>query len=93
MNKTRIITIEEIQQRVEWLLPELIQVGYEQAECNEERMVDHDDAIRILMDDLGLGGDLMDVCKESMTLLGTLLKIRSGNAWEREFPGNIAVGF
>jgi len=91
--KTRILSIEEIQQRAGWLVPELIQVGYEQAECNEERAVDLDDAVRILTEDLGLGGDLMDVVPESISLLGTILKVKANKNWNSEFPNSIATGF
>jgi hypothetical protein len=83
--KVRIFTIEEIEKEVQMLITYLIQLGYEQADCNDEGWVDQGDAIRILLEDYT---GYINVAKESMDLMGTLLRIRSRKAWELEFPGN-----
>lgn len=73
---------------------DLIQIGYEQADCNEERFVDHGDAIRIFFDgnddtNSGITKNLNDASRQ---LLGTLIRIKTAERWTREFPENKAAG-
>lgn len=71
----------------------LIEIGYEQANCNEERYVDHDDAIRILFD---TGFPYIDritksISNDSLLLFTTLVRIKTAARWAHEFPNDKAV--
>lgn len=71
---------------------DLIQIGYMQADCNEERLVDHDDAIRIFFEDEGLYPHVIDrLNDDSKRLLGTLIRIKTASRWADEFPNHIAA--
>lgn len=88
----RYVPIEEMLKNIEEDVIDLIQVGYEQAACNEEGMVDHGDAIRIYLEDK-FGdtehGFQMSILPECYRLYGTLLEIRSRKRWEEEFPSDV----
>lgn len=70
---------------------ELIQLGYMQADCNEERMVDHDDAIRIFFEET-IPHILDNMNQDSKMLFGTLVRIKTAPRWANEFPNNKATG-
>lgn len=85
------IPIEEMLKGIKNDVVDLIQVGYEQASCNEEGLVDHEDAIRIYLEDKFGGmehGFRMSILPECYRLYGTLLRLRSQKQWEEEFPND-----
>jgi len=66
---------------------ELIAIGYDQADSNDDLSVDLGDAIRILLErpaykNKYTGG--------SLDLLSTIIKIRCRKIWDREFPNGKA---
>lgn len=72
-------------------VPALIQVGYEQASCNEESAVDFDDAVRIFIereyvDNKYFFGTNRPIAQESLHLYSTMLKVSARARWQREFP-------
>lgn len=70
----------------------LIEIGYEQASCNDERSVDHDDAIRILFDTDNnvINKIVQSINSQSLLLFTTLVRIKTAARWAREFPNDIA---
>lgn len=89
-----VFSIAMLQDEALGLIAQLVNTGYEQASCNEERMVDFGDAIRIVTEDLRDNDPrFWNIAPESLRLLGTFLTIYARTRWEREFPGNVAVGY
>lgn len=61
-------------------MAELIEVGYEQMDCNEEGLNDFGDAIRILVE-----RKYPTLSQESMALLYTFMEIYCAAGWRNEF--------
>lgn len=82
----KVIMIDEMIKISESCFSELAEVGYMQASCNDEKLVDFGDAIRIYAEEkFGI------LCNESYLLLSWFIHFKNEKRWEEEFENNVAM--
>jgi len=75
---------------IEKIKSDIIQTGYDQASCNDEHMVDRDDAIRIIFEADEYWAQAKKYSSHSLEVIAARIMIDVADTWRNEFPNDIA---
>ena len=82
----KIISIERMINVSKSCFQDLVEIGYMQASCNEDRFVDFGDAVRIFIEE-----QYSQLCIESGCLLGWFIVHNNEKRWTKEFPHGVSL--